>query len=313
MKASSMRPCLYKQDLPRLIQLLLAVRAESDVRLYPTIWRVRLLLTSRVFEPEKNTCIWENGRGEIIGLAMLWRREPAAPYLVLDIIIHPAWASIDLGIKMLSWGCCRAGEIAVEQKTSLTLYTKGLSPWRADQGSLDHFGFAPFPPDPVEHNVYFVLSMEAAIPVPVPPAGSRIRKLQAHDLVAYQAMYGFAAVHPAHQIELLASDEYAHLVIQDDAGEFNAYCECSICREEWLLNGQRIGWIDYVETRPGLQRRGFGQTALLAGLSQLKQWGAEKAMLVTISTNHPAVGLYQKVGFVEAEITEPPTYCKEIR
>ncbi|MFQ5615754.1 MAG: GNAT family N-acetyltransferase [Anaerolineales bacterium] len=72
---------------------------------------------------------------------------------------------------------------------------------------------------------------------------------------------------PLHQKELLESDEYCHLVVVNSNGEFAAYCECSICRAEWQITNQRMGWIDYVETRPEQKRQGLGRAALLAGLS----------------------------------------------
>ena len=87
------RPCDYQKDYERLMDFWLDYRAASDVRAYPTIWRIRLLVTSRVRNQEKDTQIWENESGQIIGFAMLWSRQPASSYIVLDSFAHPKFAS----------------------------------------------------------------------------------------------------------------------------------------------------------------------------------------------------------------------------
>lgn len=78
MKNITSRPCDYLKDQKRLIDFLLDYRVAFDVRLYPTIWRIRLLLTSRVWNQGKDTRIWENESGQIIGFVMLWSRQPTS-------------------------------------------------------------------------------------------------------------------------------------------------------------------------------------------------------------------------------------------
>ena len=173
--------------------------------------------------------------------------------------------------------------------------------------------FTLFPLNPDEHNVYFAKSLQNGVPLPSVPAGYEIRKLQGpDDLEAYQALYGFSKVNPLHQKELIESKEYCHLVLVNPNGELVAYCECSVYYAEWVRTNQRIGWIDYVETKPEQQQKGFGQAILMAGLLQLKELGADIAMLVTINTNTPAVTLYNKTGFESVAIKEYPSYEKQI-
>jgi len=50
---------------------MLAYRASRDLRAFPTTWRVRLLLTSRVWEPERDTQVWDTHTDQMVGLAML--------------------------------------------------------------------------------------------------------------------------------------------------------------------------------------------------------------------------------------------------
>lgn len=307
------RSCDYHKDQKRLMDFWLDYRVASDVRMYPTIWRIRLLLTSRVWNQERDTQIWENESGQIIGFAMLWSRQPSSSYIVLDSFAHPKFASNELLSAMLSWGDLRANEIAREQKTAVTVYATGFSKYDFFTSILKQNHYTLFPPNPDEYNVYFGKSLQNEISLPTILTGYEIRKLQGvDDLEAYQELYGFSKVNPLHQKELIESKEYCHLIIASPDGKFIAYCECSVCYAEWEKTNQRIGWIDYVETKPEQQKKGFGRAILMAGLLQLKELGADIALLVTINTNTPAVALYNKTGFKSIEINEYPSFEKQI-
>lgn len=52
------RPYIEERDREPVADLLLAYRAATRIDVYPTIWRFRLLLTSRVWEPGYDTCVW---------------------------------------------------------------------------------------------------------------------------------------------------------------------------------------------------------------------------------------------------------------
>lgn len=313
MENSTSRFCDYQKDKKRLMEFWLDYRTVSDVRLYPTIWRIRLLLTSRVWEQEKDTQIWENESGQIIGFAMLWRRQPTSSHIVLDSFIHPKFANDDLLSAILNWGDHRANDIAETQKIALTIYATGFSQHNFSASLLNQHDYTLLPSNPDEHNVYFSKPLQSEIPSPVLPAGYRIRQLQdVDDLESYQALYGFSKVNPQHQEELIQSDEYCHLVVVNPSGDFVAYCECSVSYAEWERTNHKIGWIDYIETTPEQQKKGSGKAILLAGLFHLQKLGAEIAMLVTINTNIPAVSLYNKTGFDKVEILEYPSYQKQI-
>jgi hypothetical protein len=97
------RPCEYPKDIGPLIEFLIKFRA-PDVRMCPTVWRVRLLLTSRVWDPKNDTRIWETGSGQIIGFEMLWRRQPNSQYIVLDCFVHPEFTTQKILLEMMVWG-----------------------------------------------------------------------------------------------------------------------------------------------------------------------------------------------------------------
>ena len=310
--ATTARPCNYADDRSGLGDLWLAYRIATSVDLYPTIWRLRLLLTSRVWDPAVDTRIWEDAAGRMIGFAMLWRRRRESPYLVLERFVHPACVTGELAQTLLAWGIERAHSIAAEQAMPLTLFTTRLHSNLCPDDRPELCGLIQSAPDP-QYNVYFARSLREELPSVTLPAGYTIRHLgDGDELDAYQDLYDFAAVSPHHLRELLASDEYGHLVaVEAPVGQgetFQAYCEVSICRAEWRLGGGRIGWIDYVGTRPEKQRRGLGRAILLAGLHTLSAWGADSARLVTVSTNTPAIQLYHATGFHRVDAVELPVY-----
>ncbi len=250
----------------------------------------------------------------MLGLAMLWRRRREDNYLVLDRFIQPDRATDELADAMLAWGVQRAYGIAREQAAPMTLYARTLNLPQLSNKHLEAHGFIPVARDPEQYNVYFARSLEIDISVPVLPDGYEIRPLSPQDAAAYQALYDFAAVNPEHFQELLASDEYEHLVVVNPEGAFVAYCEYSICRAEWQRqqSGAKIGWIDYVGTSLEIRQMGLGKAILLACLRRLRAWGAESVRLVTISTNIPAIKLYHSTGFAPSPTSEPASYKKQI-
>lgn len=189
--------------------------------------------------------------------------------------------------------------------TSLTLFVNAFYPAVHEDNRLASHGLAPTARDHDVHNVYFTRSLGATLPGPKVPSGYTIRPIKCvGELEDYRALYDFAAINVEHQRELLLSNEYSHLVVADPAGTFVAYCEFSICRAEWQGSGERIGWIDYIGTAPEQRRRGLGRAVLLATLQELKAWGTDRAMLITISTNEPAVQLYSTMGFTRVDVPE---------
>lgn len=312
------RPCIYTQDKDRLIDLVRAYRRSTGVAMYPTTWRVRLLLTSRTWDLAQDTCLWEcaseqAGSGQASALAFVWRRKATSPYLALERFIHPAFATRPLAADLLAWACRRAEAVAAGQAGPLTLYAQDFAPALGLDSPIEAYGFTPLKPNPDGYNVYFGRALRGSLPEPAQLPGYSLRPVNSvQELIALHANSNFAAVNPEHLQELFDSDEYCTLVAIAPGGALAAYCECSIDRAEWQAGGQRIGWIDYIETRPEFQGKGLGQALLWAGLRRLQAGEAETAMLVTISSNAPAVRLYEKTGFERVDVREPVVYEKHI-
>jgi ribosomal protein S18 acetylase RimI-like enzyme len=122
----------------------------------------------------------------------------------------------------------------------------------------------------------------------------------ARELDAYEALFSFAPMRRGHRLALLRDPGYTHLVVISPDGTLVAFCECSVDAGEWACGGRRTGWVDYLGTRAELRGRGLGRAALLEGLAWMRRQGAERAALVTMSSNAPALHLYGAAGFREA-------------
>jgi mycothiol synthase len=305
------RPYVKQVDQDQVEDLVLAFRIATRVDIYPTLWRFRLLLTSRVWDPNQDVRVWETRSGHIVGFAMLWRRQPDDVYVVLDQFVHPSHKRDVLFEEILTWAIQRTQILTTQQTASIKISINALDP--AIDKHLERSGFAPLPSDFEQHNIYFARSLRATLPSPVLPEGYTIRPMKGLDeLKAYQALFGFSAVNEQFELSLLASDEYSHLVVVDPDGRLVSYCEFSICRREWEQSGQHIGWIDYIGTAPEQRQQGLGRAILLASLQQMKTWGTDTVMLITVNVNTPAVRLYNSTGFVASDIQEPLWYTKRI-
>lgn len=302
-------PSAYKRDREEVVDTLIAYRVATSVHVYPTAWRLKLLWSSRVWEPGLDTRIWRDERGRMLAFAMLWRRVRMSGYLVLERVVHPAFVSAGLVEDMLGWGLERARRIVARQVEPLLLFARPLAPAVYMEKDLQDYGFIPISHDPQAHNVYFTKSLQGDQPVPELPPGYQIRALDGEqDLENYGALYGFAVVSREHRRDLLASDEYNLLVVEADDKSLLAYCESSFCRAEWRASGKKIGWIDYIETNAEQRGRGLGKAVLLASLGRLRLSGADETLLVTVSNNAAAIQLYQSVGFERTEINEAASY-----
>jgi mycothiol synthase len=306
------RPCEYAGDIERIIALLLNYRTAANLHdTYPHPWRLRLLLSSRVWDAAQDSRIWEDGNGRPAAFAMLWRRGPTSPYLALERFVDPAGVTDDLVAATWQWATERAQAIAQELGEPLTLYAARLATAVYPNDQLEAYGFTPRLPDPDAQGVYFARPLAGDIPTPALPPGYLIRPLQSTaELAAYEELYDFTAVHPHHRQETFNSDEYGHLVAVADTGQFVAYCEYAFCRAEWAQSGRRRGWIEYLGVRPEKRRQGLGRAALLAGLRQLQAAGVETALLGTMSSSQSAVKLYETTGFTRLATVETTAYEK---
>ncbi|MBZ0317342.1 MAG: GNAT family N-acetyltransferase [Anaerolineae bacterium] len=296
-----------ENDLERILHLLITYRGAGYVNRYPTVWRLKLLMSSRLWN-ERDAAVWEDEPGKIIGFAMLSKRHIESTSYGLERVVHPTQNRTEIAEAILNWSSQRLTEIAREQHTALTV---GIAPFEQDTSQdiarLESWGFALIQNG---YNVYMGCGLENPIEAPTLPIGFEIEPLTESELPEYQALYGFAAVMLEHQKELIYHPQYQHLVIKNPAGKMVAYLECSFSREEWFRSRQQIGWVDYIETHADYQGQGLGLALMRTGLQHLRAHGAAQAMLITTHDNIAGQHLYRKAGM---EITaEERVYNKTI-
>ena len=294
------RPYAGENDLERVIDLLLTDRIvhPHHIEHYPTVWRLRQLLATRLWEPQRDARIWEDAARRCMGFAFLSRRRREDVGDGLECILHPQAPQTELFAEMLGWAQTRSRERAGERAETIGLGT-AFGEGESDKiAVLEQHGFTRVD----GYNLYFACSLDRSLPQLTVPEGFSVRPLSGKDeLDAYQALYGFAAVTREHRLELIESPEYHHVVAVAADETLVAYCECSISRAEWKRSGRRVGWIDYIGTRSEFQRRGLGQAIMLAALQQLQTWGTDTAMLITRDDNTKAHNVFCAVGFQVAD------------
>lgn len=276
---------------------------------YPTVYRLGLLLTSRLQDRQHDARMWIETWGndwdeDLAGFAMLWSRNPEDGYRALEgPFTLPDLDSDEqatLEGDIIAWAQQRTREISQRRGEPMTLTATVRQNDAARRNLLTGARFETFV---AGGNVYWQRSLgtiEQPL-TPTLPTGFTIESLNLETRAdEYDRLYGFAQVDARHRRALVRDPDYAFLVIAAPNGALVAYCEVSVCRREWLPRAPRIGWIDYIGVHEEYQRRGVGRAMLAAGLAQLAQWGAECAMLITTPTNTPANALYEAAGFTRA-------------
>lgn len=283
-------------DREAMETLVVAYRAAGYAARYPTLWRVRLLLDSRVWDDQRDICLWEDD-GRLTGFGLLWRRRRESDYFALERVLDPTVPepqAAELNAAMLDWAMQRASAEASERdiRISLAVIPLELNPDR-DLRLLAANGF-----DQIStgHNLYFAMPLGSKLVSQQLPTGFQLGPLESGDLDAYARLYGFTPVSTAHQRTLLNDPEYKHFVVKTSDGALCAYLECSLAKREWRPGQPRIGWIDYVETEASFARIGLAQALMTAGLEYLQSLGADRAMLITRHDNVPAHGLFRRSG-----------------
>lgn len=286
------------QDLENIIDLLLTARTNTQLERYPTAWRLRLVVDTRVWEPARDARLWEDAGGRLVGFACLPRRTEESFSSGLEWLLHPDMQGSGLLETMLTWALDRVHERATVLQSLTASLSVAVSAFDVEKlALLERRGFSLLPDI---HNWYMARVLNGSLPAYQLPTGWCIRRVRGdveHELQAYEALYDFTPLSRSCRQALLGSPDYCHLVIAAPDGTFVAYCEVSINREEWVRHGRRVGWIDYIGTGERFQRKGLGTAMVLAGLQQLEAWGAEMAFLVTMSTNKAAQKTFVAAGF----------------
>jgi len=290
----------HESDQEAVLQLLLETRSGTSPQRYPTFWRLRQELATRLWEPEQDAHIWENTRGQMLAAAALVSRTPDALSRHIEYVIHPQVNQRNIFTEILAWADTRVLEKSVQYQATYTLSASHDVEKKEHSGLLEAHGYML---NNRAYDLYMSCHLATSRILPLKVEGFTLRSLDGlKELGAYMELFGFAAMTREHRSELLAHpNEYAHIVAVTPDNTMVAYCEVSISRQEWARQSRHIGWVDYIGTKEQFQRRGLGHALLLHGLRRLQDWGAECAMLITMGTNTTAQRAFKSVGFLPAE------------
>jgi len=265
---------------------------------YPTLWRLRILVMTRLRDPRRDARLWRDDSGGIIGFAAVFRRPQREGLCELGYFVRPDYHGTDATTAVLIWALARAREIARESGGFVECWGDASGRQPDDGTALEHVGFVRLEP--------YVQYMETALAGPprggALPDGYALRTLgNGTDLDAYLALYNAVSspLDRGHKEALMRAPEYdpaLNMVVVAPDGSPAAFCEASLGGDTWA-DGRRVGWIDHMGTQPHYQRRGLGEAVLREALQRLRAAGAATAALFTSSRNVVAQRLYARLGF----------------
>lgn len=242
------------------------------------------------FPPRDSVELWEDGRGEVIGWALL---DPADSF---EYRVAPGLNDAALDEEIAGWGM---RGILSWRKTNGLDARCAIECWGGDQSRIEiltRHGFRPS----ARGSVLFSQCLDRDIAQPDPPEGWTIRGLRDAD-VNSRATTQYEAFSPGSKT---TPETWRYLM--DSAPGYDpdldnvavgADGEVGAAALVWLNHEHKVGEFQPVGTRPVHQRKGLGRAVLLRGLAKMRQRGMETAIVGTNATNAPAIALYQSVGF----------------
>ena len=111
----------HESDQEAVLQLLLETRIGLSLERYPTFWRLRQELATRLWEPERDAHIWENAHGQLLAAAALVSRTPDTLSRGIEYMIHPQMDQRETFIEILTWADTRILEKARQHQATYTL------------------------------------------------------------------------------------------------------------------------------------------------------------------------------------------------
>jgi hypothetical protein len=202
-----------ERDLERTIERLLALRAQMGEDRAPTVRRLELLATSRLWEPAQDAHVWEapaedaSGR-RLVGFALLWRREATSPCLSLEVVADFGDSPDNLVRDMLDWAINRATALETNMQEDMTLSVATFDDQARLQALLRRGGFALQD----GHNVYLTCALDEIESSSDAPQDGTIRPLLGEEEIArYNALYSFTPMRADHRLRLLRSTDTSGL------------------------------------------------------------------------------------------------------
>ena len=287
-------------------------------------WRTNIENPETV--PARDTRIWEDEKGRMVGFGQLWSRKPGEGtvsdgYFLMRV--HPDVRNQDLEEEMVEWATVQMRTIAGERGHEAKLRT-GMDEGTPDfmayrQDVLQRNGF-----EPVRYWFKMARDLNEPIPEAALPEGFTITHTEgAADADKWVDVFNWSFIdHWNHHPILVESHEHwlsqnpnyrkeRDLIAIAPDGTWAAFCFCMIYPEDNEARGRKEGWIDILGTRRGYRKMGLGTAMLIAGMRKLKEGGMDTAVLGVDAENPTgALRLYESVGF--KQVRSSTTYSKDV-
>ncbi len=319
METLQARPYAGEADLQPIIDLINAYRATDPDDDAVTLDGLRLEMQEPGFDPARDTSLWEDERGALVGFAQIYLPEHSAePDGFLWFRVHPSAVGSDLEDQVVLWAEERVREASRERGVPVKLRSGALRS-RADRRALlERHGM-----EPVRYFFRMARSLGEPMEEPRLPEGFTFQHTRGMpDAAAWVDVFNQSFIdhwnhHPAtveehtHWLQHPSYRAEHDLVAVAPDGTFAAFCFCVIDPDENAANGRSEGTIRMLGTRRGYRKLGLGRAMLLHGMHRLKADGMDQAVLGVDAANPSgALRLYESVGF--HTIREFILYSKDV-
>jgi mycothiol synthase len=290
-----MRPYIGPTNGPRMLELRRLCTTAENKNDFPTLSDLRKRLTSGVLEKMSSIALWEDAAGKVVACAILAFRS-----CILYFYVHPRVQGEGIETQILAWGAEQVESWSRAYDEYLFLRSSCSASDTQRIALLEQHGFVPQQTQAIR----MACSLHELIPLFQLPPGFTLRHSPTrHEIEAYVEMYRETCDTVQMTVERRLADMYRpeyvpdlDLFVVEPGGNLVSFCFC-LAQPKNQDDEQNEGLVAGVGTRPAFRNRGLGRAVLLAGLSGLKDYGVDTAILSLEKTNTSAQHLYTSVGF----------------
>jgi mycothiol synthase len=285
------RPYSDARDLPRIADLLCAVRPAQRITDYPSAADLHELLCSRTIQA--STRLWFDEQDRLAAFALVDSSD--------NIWFEHREFDPDTQLELVKWGLECMERRPHFPDVPQTLDTSCGEDDVDRIALLKHHGFL----RQANRTVRRSRDLRLGIPLPALPSGFEIRALRGRHEVEpwvqlHRAAFGTQHMTIEERRAMMDGPDYEpqlDLVAVDADDRLVAYCMCWIRRDENARTGRSEGHTDPVATHPDYQGRGLAKVLLFRGLRMLQDRGVSIAVMGTDSANERMQRVALVVGF----------------
>src|SRR5579872_744353 len=282
----TIRPWRDKTDLPLMVDLLRGVSPASR-HLIDIPWR----LSSPALQDERNTRVWIDTDGKMLGFAA-WQIYWAA----LDYFVLPGRHQQTIETGIFSWAMERFRELDAERGRPMPYWVEYRDDDIERQRVMEAHGFLL---DDDYQYVHMSNPLTEPLPEPTLPDGFTIRPFAGEQEVSgyvelHRAAFESTSMTCDWRLRTLHMPQYQpelDIVAVAPDGSLAGFCV------GWLNAERYTGQVEPLGVHPRFHHMGIGRALLLESLRRFKAHGANSVLVETESDRNIARNAYEAVGF----------------